>query len=278
MAVPSYPDVGDLPAAALEVAYSPSSRAGGSAEPFVAEWATRSADVSDALGGRVRRLPDGSRLVVGEAQRPLLIFVHGGYWQALSAEASMFLAAGAAARGWSYAAVEYPLAPGAAVGEMVDCTSRALEIVTDASRSGGHRGPVVLAGHSAGAHLVAMSTLERPSAWPLDAIVLLGGIFDLRPLVATTVNDALHLDRGSAAALSPLVVGRGALASPPVLVAWASADTDAFIGQSRAYAARLADRGATVEVLECAQRHHFDVVDDLVDPSTELGRWLVAIG
>ena len=252
----------------LEREYSPSSRVGGSAEPFIQDYAVRSraAEARLAAEGReITLLHGGTRLVVGEAGAPLLVFVHGGYWQALSAADSMYLAPGAAARGWSYAAVEYTLAPDAALGQIVHEVRGALQAL---DRADGF-GPVVLAGHSAGAHLVAMTALMADSPLPVAQVVLLSGVYDLRPIVHTTVNDVLHLDAAGAAALSPTLLP--VAATPPVLVAIGDNETDAFHAQSHVFAARLRAAGAPVTELIVSGRHHFDIVDDLVDPTSAVG-------
>ena len=249
----------------LEREYSPSSRAGGSAEPYVADWQARSAAATADLGERVRVLPGGSLLIDAGPGAPLLVFVHGGYWQALSASESMYLAPAALAAGWSFAAVEYTIAPEGHIAAMVDEVTAALEAiaaVTDPSS-------VVLAGHSAGAHLAAMVALVQQPPLRVGRVVLLSGVFDLRPIVLTTVNEPLALDLAAAERLSPMLLS--VRCTPQVVVAWGDADTDAFEAQSIAYAAVLRRAGSEVTSLRCDHRHHFDIVDDLVDPHSCLG-------
>jgi len=249
----------------LEREYSPSSRAGGSAEPYVADWRARSASAAQQLGDRVRGLTGGSLLVEAGEGAPLLVFVHGGYWQALSAAESMYLAPAALAAGWSFAAVEYTIAPTGRLDTMVEEVTATLASLGRATRPGA----VVLAGHSAGAHLAAMAALVQQSPLRLDRVVLLSGVYDLRPLVLTTVNDPLGLDLASAERLSPMLLP--VRCTPQVSVAWGDADTDAFEAQSIAYAAVLRRAGVAVTESLCEHRHHFDIVDDLVDPRSPLG-------
>jgi arylformamidase len=249
----------------LEQEYSPSSRVGGDSGPFVAAYEARSAGARRSLGARVRRVEGGSLVVSAGADAPVLVFVHGGYWQALSAEASLYLAPAALALGWSYAAVEYTLAPAAGLHVMVRECLVALTAVA------GELGdvPMVVAGHSAGAHLTAMAALVQEPPVPVDRVVLVSGVYDLRPLVHTTVNDALALDLPAAETMSPMllpVTGR-----TEVTVVWGDNETDAFKAQGTTYATRLRDAGLEVAAFECSGRHHFDIVDDLVDPATELG-------
>jgi len=255
----------------LETQYSPSSRAGGSADPYLADYRARSATARAQLGSRVVEVGEGTLLVAADAPAPLLVFVHGGYWQALSAQESMYLATGAVAQGWSFAAIEYTLAPAATVPTMIgECRAALAALARSIAPTG-----AVLAGHSAGAQLAAMVSLANSAPFPIERTVLVSGVFDLRPLVGTTVNAPLHLDEAEAAQLSPMLlpVRGGARA----VVAWGDNDTEAFATQSRDYAAHLAAGGAIVESLECAGRHHFDIVDDLVDPSTALGRLTLGV-
>ncbi len=254
----------------LEREYSPSSRVGGSSLPFIDDYVARSAAASATLGDRVAVLPGGTRVVSAGAGAPLLVFVHGGYWQALSAADSMYLAPGALARGWSFAAIEYTLAPAAGLAIMVDEVRAALAALA----THGPFSEVVLAGHSAGGHLVAMSALVSPPPLPLDRVVLLSGVYDLRPLVHTTVNEPLGLDDTTAADASPALLP--VAATLRTLLAVGDNETDAFIAQQRVYAARLRAAGCPTTDRVITGRHHFDIVDDLVDPTTHIGGFTMA--
>jgi arylformamidase len=250
----------------LEREYSPSSRVGGDASPFVAAYRADSAAARSTLGDRLTVLADGTILVVENPAAPLLVFIHGGYWQALSAAESLALAPAALAQGWSYAAIEYTIAPQGSIPQMIDECQAALAALADVVSPS----TVTLAGHSAGAHLAAMVSLVSRSALPIDRTVLLSGVFDLRPLLQTSVNDSLGLDVEAAAVVSPQLLP--VAARHEVVVAWGDNETDAFKAQSQAYAAHLVAAGLGVSVFERAGRHHFDIMDDVVDPLTELGR------
>ena len=231
---------------------------GGSAAPFVRDYAERSADAVRGLGDRVELLADGSRLVRAGADAPLFVFVHGGYWQALSAAESMFLAPAVVARGWSYGAVEYTIAPtGTVEGMIAECRSAIVDLIDAA----GSPERVVVAGHSAGAHLVAMSTLVGSSPVAVERVVLVSGVFDLRPVQMMSVNDALGWTPEQAEHLSPAL--HEASGHPAVTVVWGDRDTAAFGRQSREYAARLREQGLVVDEREYTDRHHFDILDEL---------------
>ncbi len=251
----------------IEREYSPSSRVGGDAGPFVAEYRAGSDAARGSLGDRLTTLVDGTIVAVENASAPLLVFIHGGYWQGLSAAESLSLASPALAQGWSYAAIEYTIAPTGNIPQMIgECNAALASLAGIVSPSS-----VVLVGHSAGAHLAAMVSLVASSPLPIDRTVLLSGVFDLRPLLQTTVNDPLEMDEAAAAALSPQLLP--VAADHPVLVAWGDNETDAFKMQSRSYAAHLSESGLRVAAFECAGRNHFDIVGDVTDPHTELGRF-----
>ncbi len=249
----------------VEREYSPSSLVGGTAAPFVADYEARSAVVNESLARMIETRPGGTLLLPAmHRAAPMLVFIHGGYWQALSAAASMYLAPAVHHLGWSYAAVEYTLAPAATIEQMVAEVRAAL---ADLAVLGSQR--VVVVGHSAGAHLAAMTCLAHEPPMPIDTVALISGVFDLRPLLHTTVNDAVRLDEARAAALSPQLLSVAGRAR--VVVTCGEIETDEFKRQSRDYTAHLRAHGLSTRGLESAGRHHFDIVDDVIAADTPLG-------
>lgn len=262
--------------------YSPSScLPDGNYGPFVEEYRVR----SDAALAKVDSRSDVERRSVsygpspsetielfvprrGVAPPPLLVFIHGGYWQELSSRESLFPAAACADRGWAFAAVGYPLAPAVTLDEIVAACRSAVTILRgDARDFGVDARRIVLAGSSAGAHLAAMVAID--DTIDVAATVLVSGIFELEPLVGTTVNEALGLDAADAIRNSPR---RGPIDGfPPTLLAWGAIETQQFKAQSQAFAQRLEQAGSVTATLEIAERNHFDVILDLAEPNTPLG-------
>src|SRR5688500_18629755 len=98
--------------AALDAAYNNAAAVPGSAR-IVAEWRRRS-DIPRTSCKELRYGPaERNRIDYFEAAPgdPLLVFIHGGYWQNREKETFGFLAAGPLARGISVALVGYTLAP-----------------------------------------------------------------------------------------------------------------------------------------------------------------------
>ena len=210
-------------------------------------------------------------VVLRRPHRPLLIYVHGGYWQRLSAADSLFNANDAMAEGISLHAVEYTLAPYATVSEIIK------ECITDVVKTIDELEPtrVVLAGCSAGAHLAAMCAREYAIASRLSGVVLLSGIYDLRPLVVTETNDPLHLTPESAAAISPqLLASTHGLSG--ALCAVGESESSEFIRQNAEYADHLRFSGTATETIVVPNRDHFNLPYDLLRRGTVVGDWTLA--
>ncbi|HEY4169577.1 MAG TPA: alpha/beta hydrolase [Reyranella sp.] len=244
--------------------YSPSSCIGGDYRPYLRAYAERSEAARRAHPPETLRYGPGERQTIdlfmpkNVSRPPVLVFFHGGYWQELSKRESAFAAPQCLAHGIAYAAVDYTLAPKAALSAIVDECRAAVTRLSDV-------GPLVVAGSSAGAHLAAMVANEQ-----LKGAVLVSGIYELEPLIGTSINAALGLDVAEAGRNSPM--HRSRVGFPPSLVCWGDNETDQFKRQSALFAKGLHAAGAMCSVFECPGCNHFDVILDLADPATELGR------
>jgi hypothetical protein len=206
-------------------------------------------------------LPDGP-------SRGLLIFVHGGYWRAFDRSLWSHLAAGPLARGRVVAMPSYPLAPGARIGAI---TRSICEAVTQIAAA--FPGPIVLAGHSAGGHLVTRQVCEDSRlpdrvAARIARVVSISGLHDLRPLLRLALNKDLRLDPDEAAAESPAL-----LAPRPGtrLHAWVGADErPEFLRQTALIANVWTGLKAQTSQTVAPGRHHFDVIAPLTDPGSDL--------
>ncbi len=276
-----------LSAAEREREYSPSSCIGGHYQPFIAAYATHSSAAvlsTRALGASwsehhysaapAQRLD--VCLPVAAAAQPakpaLLVFIHGGYWQELSAQHSLFAAAGCIQHGHAFAAIDYTLAPQARLAEIVaECRAAVAWLLQHAQALGFDARRVVIAGSSAGAHLAAMVAAQQA----LRAAVLVSGIYELEPLLGTSINAALGLDAASARAQSPALLPLRQF--PHTLMCWGEIETAEFKRQSLGFAGQLQAAGIGCQSLEVPARNHFDVILGLSDATTDLGRRTLAL-
>src|ERR1700740_1581739 len=150
------------PLAKVEREYSPSSCVP-SLSALLAEYAARSRDAEERLNCK-KDLNWGEGaddtldfFPADSADAPLLVFFHGGYWQELSKNESLFPAPDCVANGIAYAAINYALAPLARVDTIVDHCPRAIAwLLGHADALGFDPRRLFVAGSSAGAHLTAM--------------------------------------------------------------------------------------------------------------------------
>lgn len=203
----------------------------------------------------------------GGTPKGLMVFVHGGYWLRFEKSVWSHLAAGALSQGWAVAMPSYDLCPQVRIADITRQIARA---VTAAAAM--VDGPILLAGHSAGGHLVARmlepGLLPDGVAQRLRHVLSISPVSDLRPLLRTSMNADFKMDDASARAESPaLMVER----LPVPVTVWVGADErPVFLDQAR----WLAEAWGCGHVVD-AGKHHFDVIDALAEgDSAMMGRLL----
>ncbi|MFW5641923.1 MAG: alpha/beta hydrolase [Roseicyclus sp.] len=200
--------------------------------------------------------------------RGLVVFVHGGYWRSMDRKDFSHLAAGARRKGWAVAMPSYTLAPEARVGAIV-------KEIAAAITAAGERveGPIRLAGHSAGGHLVARmacaeSPLDPETALRVNRVLSISGIHDLRPVLHTAMNSTIRLDATEAVEQSPaLQAPRQGLA---IHFAVGTAERPELMRQTRLIAEVWARHRTKVTDSYLPGEDHFSIVETLADPESPL--------
>ncbi len=192
-------------------------------------------------------------------ERKLVVFVHGGFWRRLSADDGTFLTPGFQQLDYDFASINYSLCPNEPLETLIDQTQRAIRFLQTTYNPSN----ITLIGHSAGAHLIAMA-LSNNSTIKFAKAILVSGIYDLEPIVKTSVNDATQLNADSAKRLSPINLVSQA-SNTPITVIWGENETDEFKRQSRDFAASWAQEKTHEQIVICeiSKRNHFDVLYDL---------------
>lgn len=202
---------------------------------------------------------------------PIAVFIHGGYWQALDRSWFSWVAPALLNHGVSLAVPSYDLCPDVRLGRIVREVRDAVELIR--ARTG--KRPVVF-GHSAGGHLAACMLSEGRAS----AAVAISGLFDLEPLISTSLNAALNLDPREAAALSPIhwPVPNGSTPGGTVLDCVVGHDeTSEFVRQSRDMADFWGGKGVDTRFEALPGLNHFTVLDPLADPDSGLVRRIVEL-
>lgn len=215
--------------------------------------------------------------------RGTFVFLHGGYWRALDKSDFSFVAGSFVAQGHAVAVVNYDLCPDVSIATIVDECRRAVAWMMREGRAhGADTDRIVVGGHSAGGHLVAMLYLtDWASAGlarnPLAAGVSLSGVHDLAPMVQFSFNADFRLDAAEAARMSP--VHATPRTSAPLVAAVGADETSEFLRQTRIlWDAWPGNRppGANAPLI-IPGRHHFSVVADYAEPASELTRATLAL-
>ncbi len=240
---------------------------------LIAGWAR------DAAAYRARHTPrsiaygPGARntidLFAGDRDGPIVVFIHGGYWQALDGSFFSHLAGGLNAHGIGVAIPSYDLCPDVTV-------HRIIEQMRMASRELARLGqPLVISGHSAGGHLAAcLLATDWPAfdaSLPADLVTAayaISGLFDLEPLVETSINKALRLDRAAARAASPLFWNAPSRGSLDAVVG--ENESAEYLRQSRTIVERWGAAGIATRFGTVPGANHFTAIAPLADPNAPM--------
>jgi len=209
---------------------------------------------------------------------PLFVFIHGGYWQYRSSgkDAVSFLAPELLKQQIAYAALQYELCPEVTMDAMVEQLRQALLwTVRSCPRFAYSPTRITVGGHSAGGHLAAMLALTNWQAYGAKTDLIAGaccisGLYELKPLVSTYLNQALCMDDAMAQRVSPIEQVRPLTAD--FVLAVGDCESGEFKRQTHAFASRLAEHGLAVESFIASERDHYDVIRDLIDTSNPLRR------
>jgi len=274
----------------LDEQYSPSRTAHNFAGSLLAAKEGTDASRRQISGARHRFLKYGTKpaqqiecflpeAVEAQALAPIFAFLHGGWWQEGSISD-----AGAPARaithcGAAYASIGYTLAPAASLRQIVAEVAAALEVLAEAAEElGGDPRRIVVAGHSAGAHLAAAQLTALVPASAREAVsglLLIGGAYDLAPIAESYVNEKLGLSAAEAAELSPAALTP--LRDVPVRIRVGQDEPAEFHRNAALLAERWSPHLRQIDLRQLDGRDHFDLLDELADPSGRLFSDAVAL-
>jgi arylformamidase len=201
---------------------------------------------------------------------PVLVFIHGGYWQRNSRELFAIMAEGALARGLTVAMPGYTLAPAATMTQIVAEIRAALDWLAREGAAHGAGGPAIVSGWSAGAHLAALA-LDHPH---VRAGVGISGVYELGPFRDTSLNAALQLTDAEVSHFSPL---RLPATLKPFIVAYGGAELPALICDSRRLHAIRSAAQAPGWLIPIAGANHFTALDALRGPNGEILSAILAL-
>lgn len=201
----------------------------------------------------------------GVSGAPVHIFIHGGYWRAMSARQFAFVAQKLVEQGVTVVLTNYGLCPDVRIGDIVDQTREAIAwVARNASQLDVDASRLTISGHSAGGHLAAMMLATDWTAYglPKDLIkgaIPLSGLFDLGPFPHSWLQPALNLTDAEVADNSPLFLP--VHTSARVLIRYGGKEQSEFARQSHTYAEYLASQGIDVDCKPQEGADHFTILD-----------------
>lgn len=202
---------------------------------------------------------------------PVVIFIHGGFWQSRSKDDFAFLAESYLKEGISVAMVGYPLAPQENMDQIVASSEKAVKFISQhLSGWGGNPKNVVLSGWSSGGHLSVLSM----NAMKVKAVVPISGIFELEPLIGSYLNKNLRLDLDIAKRNSPILsLPKG---KTPIYLFVGSAELSEMRRQSYGYAAKLKASRYPVLFVEIPGKDHYTMLEQFEFPDGAIHSQIVS--
>lgn len=207
---------------------------------------------------------------------PVHIFIHGGYWRMFSRSDYSYVANTVTKAGAIAVIVDYALMPEVRMEAIVDQIRRAKQWVLDnIAAHGGDPARLSVSGHSAGAHLATFLFEKTPMPSRIRAALLLGGLYDLKPLQTSFLQPLIGITDEEAAAFSPMTRWHDPETAATILVG--DQETSPFHQQAADFGKRLRAQGHLVSDLCLNDRNHMNSVRDLGISGTQAGDCLMAM-
>ena len=240
---------------------------------LMAGWARDAAAYREQLAPQSILYGAGARNTIdffaGEGEGPIVVFIHGGYWQALDGSFFSHCARGLNAHGIAVAVPTYDLCPDVTVDDIIGQMRMASRELARLGR------PLVMSGHSAGGHLAAcMLATDWQALDPslpkqlVMAAYTISGLLDLAPLVETSINKALRLDQATAKAASPLFWKIPTHGSLDAVVG--GNESSEYFRQSRTIVDQWGRAGVQTRFGIVPDANHFTAIAPLADPHSAM--------
>ena len=201
----------------------------------------------------------------GAAAAPVIIFFYGGAWQSGYKELYRYVAKALARRGYVAVVPDYRIYPEVCYPDFLDDGAQVVRWVKDnIARFGGDPDKLFLKGHSAGAHIAAMLSID--ARWlgkvgldprrDIAGLIGIAGPYDLMPLR----DEKLKMIFGGVNRPETQPIFHVAPGAPPALLMTGGRDRLVEPGNSVRLAARLVAAGNAATVLTYHRVGHFIII------------------
>jgi acetyl esterase/lipase len=206
------------------------------------------------------------------ASRPVVVFFYGGNWQSGDKAIYRFVGQALASRGFLVVIPDYRIYPASRYPDFLVDAAKAVSWTESHARSyGGDPGQLYLMGHSAGAYIAVMLTLNRH--WlardGLDAdktikgTIGLAGPYDFLPLTDPALQ-AIFGPKAQWPATQPIAYAR--CCAPPLLLLTGDGDETVDPGNTARLASRIRAAGGNVTEKHYAGAGHLKIIGAMASP------------
>ena len=217
--------------------------------------------------GPAEKGPSEKRLGEKGAQRPVLVFIHGGSWRNGDPDDYGFVARTFVREGFVVVLAGYRLGDAGKFPAMLEDTASSIAWTkANIAQYGGDPDAIFVAGHSAGAYNAVMAVLDPQ--WLGDAgvagVIGLAGPYDFYPFDSDSTRAAFGDTPDPAATTQPIAFVRGD--APPMLLMTGEKDTVVKPRNSKVLAERLNAAGARAELRLFGDMDHYDILVKTASP------------
>jgi arylformamidase len=213
---------------------------------------------------------------------PILIFIHGGYWRALSSKEFSFIARALVEQGITVVISNYSLCPKASIAEITRQNRAVIAwLSSHAQQYNGDAGKIFVSGHSAGGHLTAMiCSTDWSGEYGLKQDIIKGGIaisglFDLQPFRYSYLQPTLSLSHELIMQQSPCFTIPET--GPDMIMSVGEKESSEFHRQAREYQQAWQQKGMMGEYRVEPEQDHFSILYELINPESALFSSLMAM-
>ena len=219
---------------------------------------------------------------------PVVVYIHGGWWQWFSKEMFSFIAQPFNEAGFAVYMPAYTLAQNWTSEEPMTRITEQLEhamlaVFEDAQALDASQ--IILVGHSAGGQLVSLLHrvdweekygVDRAAVDKLTHVFSLAGLFDIRALTNSYVNDAIGMSEDEAERLSPAcqpIDETRAYSSLHLVLP--EHDTSEFYRQTKDYQHQLVSKGIDCRLKILAGKDHVSMIETVINDGDELTSYIL---
>ena len=241
---------------------------------LIAERSAKSAETRKKLQNhRNLAYGDSERQVVdifpaAKPNAPVNLYIHGGYWRAVSKDDVSQIANHFHAKGVTAVLLEYDLCPNVTLTDIVRQARQGVAwTYRNIANYGGDPDRFYISGSSAGGHLVGMVLAHDWSGEegiPEDFIkgaVVITGVMDTDPVLHVTPNEQIQLTPELAHTNNPML--NPPTIKSPLIIAVGGDEPTGWRQMSKDYYDLCKSRGLTCEYHEVPGTHHFSVTESM---------------